>query len=208
MIVIATALFTILLALVGIMISTSLSPLVFYILLLFSLIITFVLLFFGIWYFRFSTRHWKYITSDDRRAIGSPYFDNSHKSPYVWKATRQEEGMFYELNLGREYKIKGVHFDCGETSDAPIKSQILFIGKDNELPLLKQSGCPHIELPLEGDDFKNTTRLVLDKPIKAQKIRMTIIEPDTSHAWRVNAVYVIVSVLINHTIGRFILDRH
>lgn len=188
--------------------------LAFWFILLFVSLSLLTLLFIGAWRLWFSNRRWKFRTSDDKKKW-YPYFNHANKSPEYWKGEKQEIGMFYEIDLGREYKILGVHFDCGYTSDAPIESKIWFTDRNGGWPLLQKSEHPYIKLNIEEDPtLLSTTMIALNEPLKAQKIMMTIAKPDVLNGmtkpWRIEAVYVKVMALhglIKQTIGRSLFDR-
>jgi len=167
-----------------------------------------LLVFFSIWLLWLSNRSWKYVTSDDKKSEGSKYYPASRKSP-LWMVFKQEAGQFFELNLASERKIKKVHFDCGYTSDNPLEANISFFNKYRDTPLIEQIGYPYIKLPLQEDDFQSTTRLILDIPIKAQKIRIEITKPDLQNPWRVNAVYITMKIIfgLEYTIGTHWYDK-
>jgi len=160
-----------------------------------------------IWYLRFSTREWKYRTSDDSTVL-YPY--SIKGKAYLWRSKQNQKlSDFCEIDLGRERYIKKVHFSCGCTSEAPIKSRFWFYKKDGNYSFPYGSQNPYIELPVKGDYFESTTRVNLNKPIKAQRIRIQIVEPDIDYLWKVEAVYITIKtpIRLSYTIGKCFLDK-
>ena len=156
-------------------------------------------MFIVIWRLWFSTRGWKFRTSNDKTKW-LPYFDHNSKQPTLWESEIQKVGMFYEIDLGRVRNITKARFSDGQVCKLPLKSCFILHRDDADIRIEKKN-----EYPESSDEVE------LKPAFRARYINMRIVDPELgeNQTWRVKAVYVTVKTLIGlkYTIGKCCLDE-
>jgi len=186
----------------------------YWILLAIVLLSLFVLIAIYIWEWRLSNKKWVFRTSEIPNLDGQ-YFNRANKIPFGWRSLKsQKQGMFYEIDFGRNQNIKGVQFDHGYSFETPKKWRMWFYNKASGFVFPCGHKHPYITTG-DPETGQNTTAIIvkLNQPIGVRKIRVEVSEPEifnhiTQH-WRVQAVFLEVKILHglkSHIIGRFFLD--